>query len=134
MNRIIVITALCAFLLGALFVFAFLGCSFRKPTMESFEDATDEGMLSPQEEELFNDIQKGDLNDQDIQKLVEDGKITEKMVEKFLTYLENTPEPKDGDGKVSTAKKGPVSPKKVEEEAFEVEPFTGNMFASYGRK
>lgn len=141
MKREIIITFLCAFLLGALIALTMFGCKCNwKKTNETFTgDAEPEkfdGTLSPAEEELFKDIQTGQLNDQDIMKMVENGKITEKMVEKFLAYLDSMPDPDAGAASTkkpevavpaSSSKRAPALPK--QDEGFEVEAFTGGMYA-----
>lgn len=133
MKREVVLAILCAVLFATLILFAFFGCGCKK-FQEGFETETksDTPTLTDQEEELFKDIQSGSLNDGDIQKLVENGKITEEMVEKFLQYLDNMPEPEGEEPVAKTAiKKGPVVPSKatIPEDGFEVEGFAGTMYA-----
>lgn len=133
MKRETFLTVLCAVLFAALVTFALFGCGC-KATKEGFEtEQAATPTLTAQEEELFQDIQSGNLNDTDIQKLVEDGKITEQMVEKFLQYLDKMPDPTEEDepapAKKTGIKKEPVVPKATGDEGFEVEAFTGSMFA-----
>jgi hypothetical protein len=134
MKREALLTLLCAVLFIAVVVMALWGCGCKKKaSKEGFttKEAApkEEPALSPQEEELFNDIQTGQLNDEDIQKMVESGKITEKMVEKFLAYLD-TMAPGD-EGKASAPATPTRTPKlPPAEEGFELEGFTGKAFAS----
>jgi hypothetical protein len=143
MNRTFVLSVIIAILLGILVAFAVIGCRC-KMAAEGFEGdvkvETDKPLeeeaaikMDGEEEELFKDIQDGTLNDDDIQKLVDSGKITEKMVEKFLTFLDNLPsDPADSQsppaGKAKAKSKAAILPKETEE-GFEVEGFTGSMFA-----
>lgn len=135
MKREVVLTILCAVLFAALITFAMFGCGCTK-TKEGFqategEKSKETPSLTPQEEELFQDIQTGNLNDDDIQKLVESGKITEQMVEKFLQYLDNMPDPTEteepGAAAKKSVKKAPIVP--TSEEGFDIEAFTGTMYA-----
>lgn len=134
MKRETVLMIFCGVLLLALVLLAVFGCKCKcaaaPATTETFEVEEEDVQLTPEEEEMFKNIQTGTLNDQDIQQMVESGKITEKMVEKFLSYLDKVPE------KGSTHAKQPV--KKVgravvigKPETFgeDIEPFTGDMYA-----
>lgn len=141
MKRDLIIWLLIAVLLGMLVMFALWGCGcFGMKTKEGFEDAAEEAQdtevvapvsdLTPQEEELFKDIQSGSLDDSAIQKMIESGKITEQMVEKFLAYLDTqAPEAEVSTAAAAPASKKPAMPKQ-EEEGFDIEPFVGTVFAS----
>lgn len=47
--------------------------------------------LSDSETKLFNQLKMNDLNDENINKLIDTGVITEKLVEKFLAYVDSLP-------------------------------------------
>ena len=70
--------------------------------------------LTPSEKEMFENIKNGTLTDKDIQTFIAEGKLTEQMVEKFTKT--STPAPK--------------TPAVVEED-FEVEGFSGSMYAQF---
>lgn len=85
--------------------------------------------LTPKEKEMFENIKNGSLTDEDIQKFIAEGKLTEKMVEKFLEHV-------DAPALSSTpAKATTPSPTKkptvAVEEDFEVEGFSGSMYAKF---
>lgn len=47
--------------------------------------------LTDSESKLFNQLKMNDLNDENINKLIDAGVITEKLVEKFLAYVDSLP-------------------------------------------
>jgi hypothetical protein len=47
--------------------------------------------FSPKEQELFNDLMKGKVSDADIKNLIQEGFLSEKLVEKFLNKLDEKP-------------------------------------------
>lgn len=139
-RREMFLVALCLALAAALFAVTYFGCRCK---WEHFEDAApkvestskdakvDKDMqLSPKEEELFADIQSGKIGDEDIQKLIDKGQITEKMVEKFLAKLDFGGELASFVGTVAkdaqpAATSGPEPEK---DEGFEIEGFeAGSM-------
>lgn len=116
------------------------GCSFR--VFEGFEDGNTAELkkeekeeasepvkkqpLTPMEKEMFENIRKGNITDQDIQKFISEGKLTEKMVEKFLENLDAMPLPG-----AKTTTTPPAKPARAPEEGFDIEGFTGSQFATY---
>jgi hypothetical protein len=94
---------------------------------ESFEN---EGKLklTKEEQELFDNITKGNLSEKDVKELMSSNVITEHLVSKFLDKLDSMPERKEE----PEDKPEPPAPKKKEapkKEAFSdtVEPFCGDM-------
>jgi hypothetical protein len=82
--------------------------------------------LTPSEKEMFENIKNGTLTDKDIQTFIAEGKLTEQMVEKFLEHIDApalaTP--------TKTSTPAPKTPAVVEED-FEVEGFSGSMYAQF---
>lgn len=78
-------------LLCVLFVLLF-GCRNRVAKInEGFEGKSKEGTiggLTDSERELFDDLRNDKLSDEQIQKLVEDGTLTENTVGRFLNNLQ----------------------------------------------
>lgn len=151
MQKNVVITILTIALLVLVIVTIGYGCSFK---MENFEDGAMEtedaedteeevgqptkgkpvkapSALTPKEKEMFENIKNGTLTDEDIQKFIAEGKLTEKMVEKFLEHVDVPALPsvpvKTDAAPTKTAEK----PAPVVEEDFDVEGFSGAMFAQY---
>lgn len=137
-TRIILIISLA---LATLLVIALVsGCSFR--VFEGFEDTKDAAEpenpevitppkkepLTPLEKEMFENIRKGNITDEDIQKFISEGKLTEKMVERFLDNIDAIPLPSVKPTTASGPKK-PVTP--PEEKGFDIEGFTGSQFAKF---
>lgn len=91
--------------------------------------AAEPSALTPKEKEMFENIKNGTLTDQDIQKFIAEGKLTEKMVEKFLEHVEAPALPSIS----PIAKSAPASKKATPpvEEDFDVEGFSGSMYAMY---
>jgi hypothetical protein len=139
MKRSILLFALVFMLVGALITFTVCGCRVPKlPFTEGFEDMDTEdkveeavqgkqGPMSTTEQEMFDDLFSGKLSDKEVHKLIEDGRLTEKLVEKFLNVLDNMPGGKDGEKDAKQAVKKPM----VAEEDLDLEPFTGD--AAYAR-
>ena len=76
--------------------------------------------LSDSETKLFNQLKMNDLNDENINKLIDAGVITEKLVEKFLAYVDSLPPQKMTLGDL-------IKPDEDEKEHFT----TVNKFANY---
>ena len=116
----------------------FFGCCFR--FVEKFEDGgaeTEEKKgptpLSAQEEEMFTNIRNGNLSDKEIQKFISSGALTEQMVERFLEHLDSMPSSSDKEEeppKKPSKENKPVPPKKTIDEGFDIEGFSGSMYAS----
>lgn len=87
--------------------------------------------LSAKELELFEAVTKGEITDEQIQKLVQNGTIDEKLVEKFLSQLDNLPEhvSEESEKKESKSKSTPDEKKKPAHD--DVEGFIGSSYASY---
>lgn len=82
-----------ALLLAILFVTLFYGCKCRGD-FEGFEEDEDTGVsdaklseLTPKERELFQSLVENQLDDKQIEDMVKNDVITEKLVEKFLNVL-----------------------------------------------
>lgn len=80
----------------------FIGWTCNASTAEGFQGDVDdeeefEGSvveqpdLTKSEQELFEDIKKGKLTDAEVQGMVEDGRLTEELVERFLAHLDAMP-------------------------------------------
>lgn len=142
MQKNVVVTILSIVLLVLVLVSIGYGCSFK---FEGFEDGhedeeekkpaapaaparTEPSALTPKEKEMFENIKNGTLTDKDIQTFIAEGKLTEKMVEKFLEHIDApvlpTPTPKKSE---AAPPKKPV----VVEEDFDVEGFSGSMYAQF---
>jgi hypothetical protein len=144
MQKNVVITILTIALLVLVLVTIGFGCSFK---MENFEDSAMEpedaeeaeevpptkapSALTPKEKEMFENIKNGTLTDEDIQKFIAEGKLTEKMVEKFLEHVEAPVLPNAPVKPTTTSVKTAKKPAPVVEEEFDVEGFSGAMFAQY---
>lgn len=140
--REVALIVLCVVLLAVLVYLTFWGCKkcVGDAHKEKFANPDDK-TLTKKEEELFEDIRKGKIDDAEIQKLIDGGKITEKMIEKFLANLElkdiTFDDDEDTKGKKAAsaslpakkpAEAAPSAPaKKVGgEEGFEIEGFCDN--------
>lgn len=60
--------------------------------IESYENSSKE-VLTDTETQLLNSIRNKDLNDESINSLIDKGVITEKLIEKFLAYVDSMPDP-----------------------------------------
>ena len=156
-NTVIVVLSLA--LVVFVIISASYGCSFNM--FEKFEDVEHEDEhddkkqaeketahpskkaeatgLTPKEKEMFENIRNGNLTDEDIQKFISDGRLTEKMVEKFLEHIDAMPMPpaEKDDEKNDAAPKKPVakpankSAAPEAEEGFDIEGFSGSMYAKF---
>ena len=64
----------------------------KKPISEYKEaDESDKYKLTDSEAKLFNQLKNNDLNDKNLNKLIDSGVITEKLIEKFIEYVDNLP-------------------------------------------
>jgi Na+-transporting methylmalonyl-CoA/oxaloacetate decarboxylase gamma subunit len=113
MSREAILILLCILLSISLLVFVMFGC---RRTTERFTDAevdaesepaptvapsttaapkksTASATLSAKEQELFSDLMNNKISDDDVKSLIKEGFLNEKMVEKFLEKLEETPTP-----------------------------------------
>jgi hypothetical protein len=62
------------------------------PPYERFEDAgAAANVLTAQERELFEDIKANKLSQDDIKKLIVDGKLTDDIINKFLKHMDFPP-------------------------------------------
>lgn len=153
MQKNVVVTILSIVLLVLVLVTIGYGCSFK---FEGFEDGhkaedeedeedeeeekkpaaraspasparTEPTALTPKEKEMFENIKNGTLTDKDIQTFIAEGKLTEKMVEKFLEHIDAPVLPTPAKKSESAAPKKPA----VVEEDFDVEGFSGSMYAQF---
>jgi len=93
-----VLAIVCAVLAVTLVVFVMYGCKCTRenfaaaPTAAAPTKAT-ASALTGKEQELFDDLVNNKVDDSAIQKLIKDGFLTEKMVERFLANLPAAPAP-----------------------------------------
>ncbi len=99
MKRSSILIIVSVVLIAAILAFTFFGCSCwakvgPKMSMEGFADAPSKDTpvdssapLTPQENELFEDLKNNRLNEEDIKTLVQNNVLNEKLVEKFLDKL-----------------------------------------------
>lgn len=68
-------------------VFLYRGCRCQMPVREGFEGTDAE--MTEEEEKLFSDLKADKFTPEEIDEMVMDGKIDQKLVEKFLMRLDN---------------------------------------------
>lgn len=89
--------------------------------------------LTRREKELFEDLKNNNLSTEQIGELVSEGVLTEKLVEKFLTQLNITPEeaPSTGTTTERTNRNRTADAAPKEDEEFTIEGFSGCTYAKY---
>lgn len=103
MKRTSILIIVSVVLIAAILAFTFFGCScwakVPKMSMEGFADKPEKekpvdpsAPLTPQENELFEDLKNNRLNEEDIKTLVQNNVLNEKLVEKFLDKLASSDE------------------------------------------
>lgn len=100
-SRETILLIICVVLFLALIFMVVFGCrctyaegfdtGVPKESLKSSDsDSGNEKQLTKHEQELFNDLKNNNLGDNHVQKLIDQGVLTEELVEKFLAKLDST--------------------------------------------